>query len=119
MEEHTMAENPPEKPGTTPPAAQVADVGVPNPDPIRQLAEDLPANDRVQKAYKDGMLADTAQQEAKAKAVAVDESPNASETPSGAALKAVTGIANDAKRGEEYARHKAAARWGTVPADEA
>jgi hypothetical protein len=114
----TMAETT-ETPGKTPPSAKIDDVGVPNPDPLRQLAKDLPANDTVQKAYKDAMLADTAQQEAKAKAVVVDESPNASETPSGGALKAVTGVSNDTERGEKYLREKSARRWGTVPADEA
>jgi hypothetical protein len=61
-----MAEN--EKKAPTPSTAEIADVGVPNPDAMRELAEDLPENDAVQKAYKDGMLADSAQQEAKAKA---------------------------------------------------
>lgn len=99
----------------TPPASQVDDVGVPNPESLRILAEDLPEKDAVQRAVKDGMLADTAQQEAKAKAKVVDESPDAANTPSGYALKQVTGVANDAKRGEEYARHKQAQRWGTEP----
>jgi hypothetical protein len=48
----------------------------------------------------------------------VGESPNADETPSGYALKKVTGIASDAERGEKYSRHKTARRWGYVPADE-
>lgn len=101
----------------TPSAAQVADVGVPNPEALRDLAQDLPEDDSVQQAYKDAMLADTAQQEAKAKAKAVDASPNASETPSGGALQAVTGVSNDADRGEKYLREKSARRWGYVPAE--
>jgi type VI protein secretion system component VasK len=104
-------------PGKAPSAAKIADVGVPTPEPLRQLAEDLPENDPVQVAYKDAMLADSAQDEAKAKAKAVDESPNASETPSGAALKAVGDVKNDAERGEKYLREKTARRWGTVPVD--
>ena len=92
-------------------------VGVPNPASLRSIAEDLPSNDKVQKAYKDGMLADSAQAEAKAKASAVDASPNASDTPSGAALKKVTGVSNDTERGEKYLREKTAHRWGYVPVD--
>jgi hypothetical protein len=99
----------------TPTAAQIADVGVPTPQSLRDLAEDLPENDAVQKAYKDAMLADSAQDEAKAKAKAVDESPSAADTPSGGALKAVTGVSNDAERGEKYLREKTARRWGYVP----
>jgi hypothetical protein len=98
---------------------QVADVGTPNPPSLRVLADDLPEKDEVQKAVKAGMLADSAQQEAREKAKVVDASPNADETPSGYALKKVTGIAHDTKRGEEYLRHKTARRWGYVPADEA
>lgn len=94
---------------------EVKDVGVPNPATLRALAEDLPEKDAVQKAVKDGMLADSAQEEAKHKAKVVDESPNADETPSGYALKKVTGISSDGKRGEEYARHKSARRHGYVP----
>jgi len=105
-------------PGRAATASQVADVGVPTPQSLRDLAEDLPEKDAVQKAYKQAMLADTAQQEAKAKAKAVDESPDADETPSGYALKQVTGVANDAKRGEQYLRAKTARRWGYVPVDE-
>jgi hypothetical protein len=104
-------------PGKAPSAATIADVGTPNPPSMRTLAEDLPDNDPVQAAYKDAMLADSAQAEAKAKAKVVDESPNAAETPSGAALKAVTGVSNDAERGEKYLREKTARRWGYVPVD--
>jgi hypothetical protein len=113
-----MADEKKSEEGRTPTAGQVADVGVPNPESIRELAEDLPERDAVQKAVKEGMLADTAQQEAKAKAKVVDESPDAAETPSGHALKEVTGVGNDTKRGEEYLRHKTAKRWGYVPVDE-
>jgi hypothetical protein len=106
-----------EKKNPEPSTAEIADVGVPNPDAMRELAKDLPENDAVQKAHKEAMLADSAQQEAKAKAKIVDASPNASETPSGAALKAVTGVSNDTERGEKYLREKTARRWGTVPVD--
>ena len=95
-----------------------ADVGAPYPDTIRDLAADLPEKDPVQKAYKQQMLADSTQAEARAKAKIVDESPDSDETPSGSALKKVAGIAHDAKRGEAYAREKSAVRWGYVPVDE-
>lgn len=87
-------------------------VGIPTPDTLRTLAEDLPSNDKVQKAYKDAMLADTAQAEARAKVVAVNESPNAADTPSGTALKETAGISNDTERGEKYTEVKTAKRWG-------
>jgi hypothetical protein len=96
---------------------QIADVGTPTPEPLRELAEDLPERDEVQVAVKAAMLAETAQQEAKEKAKVVDASPNADDTPSGYALKKVTGISNDTKRGEKYLEHKTAKRWGYVPAD--
>lgn len=88
------------------------------PEAEREAAEDLPENDEVQKAIKEGLLADDAQTEAKAKVKVVKESPNAAETPSGAALLKTAGIADDVKRGEAYAREKSAKRWGYVPADE-
>lgn len=94
----------------------IADSGAGAPPAMRAAAEDLPEKDPVQKAIKEGMLADDAQTEAKAKAKVVDESPNSDETPSGIALKAVAGIADDVKRGEEYSRIKAAVRHGTTPA---
>lgn len=94
---------------------KLASVGIPTPASLRVLAEDLPEKDRVQKATKDAMLADTAQDEAKAKVLAVDASPNADETPSGVALKKSAGVSNDTERGEKYARAKTAARWGHVP----
>lgn len=111
----TQKPNPAE--GKTPSPAQVADVGTPTPTPVRELAEDLPERDKVQKAYKDAMLADSAQDEARAKVVIVDESPDAADTPSGYAIKKVAGVSNDTKRGEEYLREKTARRWGYVPAE--
>jgi hypothetical protein len=86
------------------------------PGPMRAAAEALPEKDEVQKAYKEAMLADDAQTEAKAKVKAVKASPNAAETPSGGALIKTAGIADDVKRGEEYARIKSAIRFGYVPA---
>lgn len=106
-----------DEPGTERADVGASDLGVPTPEPLRQLAEDLPEKDEVQKAVKEGMLADTSQQEAKAKAKVVDASPDAAETPSGHALKQVAGIADDTKRGEEYLRHKSQARHGYVPPD--
>lgn len=118
-----MPVNPPDNKPTadnTPPVEEntdtkTANLGVPTPQSMRVLAEDLPAKDKVQKAYKDAMLADTTQAEAKAKVVVVDESPDADETPSGAALKKVAGISNDTERGEKYLLEKTAKRWGHVP----
>src|SRR5215208_613520 len=87
------------------------------PASLRRLAEDLPERDAVQKAYKQAMTTDDHQKEAKAKAKVVDESPNASDTPSGYALGEVTGESNDTKRGEKYAQAKSARRWGYSPVD--
>lgn len=97
---------------------KTANLGPSTPRELRRLAEDLPENDPVQKAYKEAMTAEDPAKEARAKAKIVDESPNASETPSGGALKKVAGISNDTERGEKYAREKAARRWGWVPVDE-
>jgi hypothetical protein len=95
------------------------DSGAGAPPELREAAEDLPEKDDVQKAIKAAMLADDAQTEAKEKAKVVDLSPDSDETPSGIALKAVTGIADDVERGEEYSRIKSAVRHGYVPADDA
>ena len=94
---------------------KTANLGVPGPRSMRVLAEDLPTKDKVQKAYKDAMTADSAQAETKAKVVAVEESPDADDTPSGHALKKVAGVGNDTERGEKYLREKTAKRWGYVP----
>lgn len=96
---------------------KAANLGNPNTGVRRDLAEDLPEKDEVQVAYKDAMTADTMKAEVKAKVAAVDASPNAADTPSGAALKAVAGIANDTERGEEYARVKSSVRHGYVTPD--
>jgi hypothetical protein len=88
------------------------------PDAQRDAAEDLPEKDEVQKQIKKSLTADDAQTEAKAKAKVVDESPNADETPSGGALKAVAGISDDVERGEAYEREKSARRWGYVKAED-
>lgn len=114
-----MAENKPKDP--EPIAAEettddrTADLGVSTPSAMRVLAEDLPVKDKVQKAYKDGMLASSSQEECRAKVAVVDGSPDAADTPSGAALKKVAGISNDTERGEKYLREKTAKRWGYVP----
>ena len=91
-----------------------ADLGTPTPPRLRELAKKLPEKDEVQKATKAAMLAEDSQTEAKEKAKVVDASPDAAETPSGYALKKVTGISNDTERGEEYARLKAGVRHGYV-----
>lgn len=87
------------------------------PAPERAAAEALPEGDEVEKAHKDALLADDAQEEAQAKVRVVDASPDASDTPSGHALKETAGIADDVERGEAYARAKAEKRWGYVTPD--
>lgn len=89
-----------------------ADLGPPTPASMMRLAEDLPEKDPVQDAFKRQLTAESAQQEVKEKVKIVNASPDAAETPSGHALIEVAGIANDTKRGEEYARLKSARRWG-------
>jgi hypothetical protein len=89
-----------------------ADLGKPYPEPMRELAKDQPDGDPVLAAYKKGFLADSTQEEAKAKVKIVDESPRAADTPSGTALKKVAGISNDAERGEKYAQERGKVRWG-------
>mgnify|MGYP003577910558 CR=1 FL=1 len=108
----SQASQPAPAPADVQTETKTADVGTPTPQSLRILAEDLPEKDPVQQAYKDAMLADSSQDEAKAKAKVVDESPNAAETPSGAALKKVTGVSNDTERGEKYTQEKTAVRWG-------
>ena len=92
----------------------VLDAGAGAPAGYEEAAEALPAKDEVQKEVKAAMLAETAQEEAQHKAAVVDASPNAAETPSGAALKATAGIADDQERAEEYARVKSSVRWGYI-----
>lgn len=99
---------------------KVIDSGAGAPASMRPAAEDLPEGDPVKDNIKAAMLADDAQTEAKHKAKVVDDSSTgAEETPSGFALKAVIGISDDVKRGEEYARIKSAKRHGWVPASDA
>lgn len=98
---------------------EVADAGAGAPPEQRDAAEDLPERNPVQVAIKNAMLADDAQTEAKEKAKVVKLSPDSPETPSGAALLATAGIADDVERGEEYSRIKSAVRHGYVPATEA
>lgn len=99
---------------------EMIDSGAGAPESMRPAAEDLPEGDPVKDNIKAAMLANDAQSEAKFKAKVVDDSSTgAEETPSGFALKAVIGIADDVKRGEEYARIKSAKRHGWVPASDA
>jgi hypothetical protein len=95
----------------------ITDAGAGAPPGYEDEAEALPEHDEVQKATKDAMLADTGQEEAQAKVRAVDESPDAAETPSGGALKATAHIADNVERGEAYAREKSARRHGYVTPD--
>lgn len=92
----------------------VIDAGAGAPVGYEEAAEALPEKDEVQKAHKEALLADTAGEEAQAKVKIVDASPDAPDTPSGAALKATAGIEDDVERGEKYAQVKSAKRWGYV-----
>jgi hypothetical protein len=96
-------------------AATAAASAPPTPEHMRKLAEDLPEKDEVQKATKAAMLAETPAEEVKHKLKVVEASPNAEDTPSGYALKAVASIADDEERGEKYTAHKSARRWGYAP----
>ena len=87
----------------------------PTPEPLRSLAERLPEKDDVQKATKAAMLASDPGEEVKEKVKAVEASPDAADTPSGAAMIAVQNIASHTERGEVYAQVKAAYRHGVVP----
>jgi hypothetical protein len=93
------------------------DEGAGAPPEQENAAEALPEKDEVQKEVKAAMLAETGQEEAQHKAKVVELSPNASETPSGAALKATAGIEDNVERGNEYARVKSAMRHGYVTPD--
>ena len=84
------------------------------PRAMRQAAERLPERDAVQKAYKQQLTAEDTQTEVDAKVTIVDESPDAADTPSGAALKAVQGESDPLKQAEQYARRKAAVRNGSA-----
>jgi hypothetical protein len=96
---------------------EVADLGPAHGPAMRELAEDLPEKDEVQAAYKAQFLADDKGTEAKEKVKVVKASPDAEDTPSGAALIKAAGESNDTKRGEKYLREKTAKRWGYVPVE--
>jgi hypothetical protein len=78
------------------------------------LAKRLPEKDEVQKAVKAGMLAKNPHAEHKAKVRAVKASPDADETPSGAALVATEGITDDDERAAGYRAVKSAMRHGVI-----
>jgi hypothetical protein len=104
-----------DNPSSSKAAAQdTLDEGAGVPGSYEEAAEALPEKDEVQKEVKAAMLAETGQEEAKHKAAVVDASPNAADTPSGAALRATAGISDNVERGEEYARVKSSVRWGYV-----
>ena len=92
----------------------VLDAGAGAPRAMRQAAEELPEKDAVQQAYKKQLTADDTQTEVDAKVTIVEESPDADDTPSGAALLAVQGESDPIKQGQEYARKKAAVRRGSA-----
>jgi hypothetical protein len=94
-----------------------ADLGPANSAEVRRLAEDLPAKDAVQKAYKEALTTEDRQTEAKAYLKAAEESPDALDTPSGHGLKAAASESNDTVRGEKYERAKQERRWGWTPVD--
>lgn len=77
-------------------------------------ARKLPEKDEVQKAIKAGMLAKNPKEEHKAKVRVVKASPDAEETPSGAALVATEDIADDDERAAAYRAVKSAMRHGTI-----
>lgn len=77
-------------------------------------AKKLPEKDNVQKAVKAAMLAKNPQAEVKEKVKVVKASPDAEETPSGAALVAVEGISDDEKRRKSYQAVKTAMRHGVI-----
>jgi hypothetical protein len=113
---NTSKSDEPHKP-TTAEVAEVFDAGAGAPAGLREAAEALPERDPVGKHIKAAMLATDAQTEAKEKAEVVKLSTNSPETPSGAALLAAAGIADDAKRADKYSRVKAAVRAGLDPED--
>ena len=94
--------------------SDVLDAGAGVPDTLRDAAEALPEKDAVQKAYKQQMLATDTQTETNAKVTIVKESPDADQTPSGAALLAAAGESDPIKQGETYSRVKRAVRLGSV-----
>jgi hypothetical protein len=96
---------------------KTADLPPSVPEPMRVLADDLPENDAVQEAHKEIISQEEPHKADQAKAKLVDESPRSYATPSGYAAQKVAGIANDTERGEEYAKHKSAVRWGSLPDD--
>jgi hypothetical protein len=88
------------------------DAGAGAPPSMEDAAEALPEGDEVEKAYKEAMLADTTEEETKAKAKATEASPDAAETPSGGALLAVKDISDPEEQAEAYKREKSARRFG-------
>lgn len=94
--------------------ADVVDASAGVPDALQEAAEALPEKDAVQKAYKKQALATDVATEVAAKKTIVEESPDADETPSGAALLAVAGESDPIKQGEHYSRVKRAVRLGSV-----
>jgi hypothetical protein len=94
--------------------ADAADAAAGMPATLEEAVEALPEKDKVQKAYKDQMQADSAAEEVAAKKVIVQESPDAAETPSGAALLAVAGEGDPIKQGEKYERVKRVVRLGSA-----
>jgi hypothetical protein len=91
---------------------RTADLGPANSAETIRLAEDLPAKDAVQSAYKDALTTEDPHAEARGYLKAAEESPNALDTPSGYALKKSIGVSNDTERGEKYIEAKSAKRWG-------
>lgn len=92
----------------------VIDAGAGAPKSWDKAVDDLPEKDEVQKAYKDQLSAKDHKAEVAAKVAIVNASPDADDTPSGAALLAVAGESDPIKQGDEYQRRKAAARMGTA-----
>lgn len=93
---------------------EITDAGAGAPPSMQEAAENLRESDKVLKAHKRSLLAETAQEEAQAKKTVVEESPDSPDTPSGAAIRKTAGISDNVERGEEYTRLKMAVRTGTV-----
>lgn len=97
---------------------EIVDAGAGAPPSMREAAEALPEGDEVEKATKDAMLADTVGEEVSSKVEVVEASPDAAETPSGGALKAVEGISDPIEQAEAYKREKSLRRFGHAPIED-
>jgi hypothetical protein len=91
---------------------EILDAGAGAPASVEDAAADLPTKDKVQQAYHQQLNADSVAEEVAAKKTIVEESPDADETPSGAALLEVAAESDPVKQGEEYTKAKMRVRTG-------